>query len=75
MTEISNRPFAGPDDIAVMQAAHARWIAEGADSDMHVGDIPHRLYNGLCGRYYLDDVVRVWKQADKIIAKNGTHDE
>lgn len=57
------------NDLPFMQAALARWIATaGAQLYCHVGDVPHRMYNGLRGRYPLDELVRLWRDGDQIIA-------
>ncbi|MGF1504248.1 MAG: GNAT family N-acetyltransferase [Anaerolineae bacterium] len=59
--------YRGAADLAAMQAALAAWIQHGGDCGFcHAGDLPHRLYNGLRGRYPLDELVRLWHDADGI---------
>lgn len=58
---IVSRGYQGEDDLSVMQRALASWIYEGGTCGYcHTGDLPHRIYNGLRGRYPLDEVIRLW---------------
>lgn len=52
-----------------MQTALAEWVqTAGHGIYCHTGDLPHCIYNGLRGRYPRDEVVRIWRKADTIIA-------
>lgn len=52
-----------------MQAALQQWNAADAPCVfLHIGDIPHRLFNGFRERYPLGDVVRLWFAGDTLIA-------
>lgn len=65
---ITSRAYGGAVDLTMMQTALATWIAASSDCGyMHVGDLPHRLYNGNRGRYPLNDIVHVWMYADELI--------
>jgi mycothiol synthase len=53
--------YQGADDLVAMQQALASWIHEsGGCGYDHVGDLPHRIYNGLRSRYPLDEAIRLW---------------
>lgn len=50
-----------------LQDAMAAWIAATSDFGYgHIGDIPHRIYNGGRGRFPFVDVVRVWLSGEEI---------
>ncbi len=52
-----------------LQDALAGWIAASSDFGYgHVGDIPHRIYNGGRGRFPFDELVRVWMSGEEIAA-------
>jgi mycothiol synthase len=61
------RPYAGPADIALLQAFTAGVIARsGRGGMMHPGDIVHRIFNGL----RRDDpgaLVHIWEDAGEVI--------
>lgn len=55
------REYRGADDLVVMQQALADWIHEsGGCGYDHIGDLPHRFYNGLRGRYPREEMIRLW---------------
>jgi hypothetical protein len=55
------------DDLPHIQAALARWIqTAGACGYYHVGDIPHRIYETLRGRYPVGELVRIWEEGTNI---------
>ena len=57
----TRRGYQGADDLAAMQQALAGWIRDsGGCGYEHVGDLPHRIYNGLRGRYPRHEVIRLW---------------
>ena len=65
---MQRRQFNGADDLAAMQQLVAeRAEALGLGSNLHPGDIAHRIYNGL-RREQIDDVVAVWTEADRVEA-------
>ena len=65
---MQRRQFNGADDLAAMQQLVAeRTEALGLGSNLHPGDIAHRIYNGL-RREQIDDVVAVWTEADRVEA-------
>jgi ribosomal protein S18 acetylase RimI-like enzyme len=54
-------------DLPVLQATVAGWIAEaGRCGYDHIGELPHRIYENLRGRWPLGEVVRVWEDGDGI---------
>lgn len=56
----TTRMYAGAADLADMQSALATWIHRASDCGYcHVGDLPHRIYNGL-RRYVREDLIRLW---------------
>lgn len=64
---ISDRPFTD-DDLPHLQNALARWIHEVGDLGyLHIGDIPHRIYNTIRGRLPHGELVRVWEESGEII--------
>jgi mycothiol synthase len=65
---ITSRPYQD-EDLATLQNALANWIQQqGHDTGYcHVGDIPHRIYNGIRGRLPLDELVRIWETDEQII--------
>lgn len=66
--KVISRAYRGEADLTAMQSALAHWIHDSNDCGyLHVGDIPHRLYNGMRGRYPLNDVVRLWLLDDVMI--------
>jgi len=61
MSKVQYRAYQGADDLAVMQETLAGWIHESGNCGYcHVGDLPHRIYNGLRGRYPRDEMIRLW---------------
>lgn len=60
-SSFSYQVYRGADDLAAMQQALASWIQEvGSCGYDHVGDLPHRIYNGLRGRYPRHELIRLW---------------
>ncbi|MGI9528634.1 MAG: GNAT family N-acetyltransferase, partial [Acidimicrobiia bacterium] len=65
---MQRRRFNGVEDLAAMQELVAeRTEAMGVGSNLHPGDVAHRIYSGL-RRERLDDVVLVWMEADRLEA-------
>jgi ribosomal protein S18 acetylase RimI-like enzyme len=61
------RPYAD-EDLPRLQAALARWIQQAGDCGYcHVGDLPHRIYENLRGRYPLGELVQVWEGGGDIV--------
>ncbi|NNF64716.1 MAG: GNAT family N-acetyltransferase [Acidimicrobiia bacterium] len=60
---MSGRPYAGSSDLRTLQDFNAAmWQAHGGVGWMHVGDIPHRIYNALGRRgFHPSEVVRIWE--------------
>ena len=59
---IQSVPYKNADDLAAMQSALAAWIHDaGMCGYCHVGDVPHRIFNGLRGRYPIEDMVWLWR--------------
>ena len=57
----NHRSYTGADDLHKMQNLIAKAVAEvGYDSYMHIGDVPHRIYNGL-RRYDPTKIVHLWE--------------
>lgn len=67
MTTIS-RPYQD-EDLESLQTALASWIQQqGHDTGYcHVGDIPHRIYNGIRGRVPRGEIIRIWEIRGQII--------
>lgn len=64
---IRPRPYTD-DDLENLQAALAGWIqAAGACGYCHVGDLPHRIYENLRGRYPVGELVQVWEDGPHIV--------
>lgn len=65
---ITSRPYQD-DDLASLQTALAGWIQQqGHDTGYcHVGDIPHRIYNGIRGRLPVNELVRLWENDGQIL--------
>ena len=64
---IQSRAYAD-DDLPKLQNALAMWIHEAGDLGYcHVGDIPHRIYNGIRGRLPLHELVKIWELSGTII--------
>lgn len=64
---IQHRPYSDAD-LPNLQCALARWIHEAGDLGYcHIGDIPHRIYNGIRGRLPRHELVHVWEASDEII--------
>ena len=62
MQTIHFRPYRDESDITKIQEAHARWIYKADDCGrIHTGDIPHRIFNGMRGRYPLKDFIGLWE--------------
>jgi mycothiol synthase len=58
----AGRRFRDPDDATLLFDALSSWIAQGGSTGYdHPGDIPHRLYNGMRGRWPLAELCRVWE--------------
>jgi len=52
-----------------MQTALSAWMRQaGGCIYLHPGDIPHRIYNGMRGRFSLTEIVRLWERQGEIIA-------
>lgn len=67
MKNITSRKYTD-NDLPHLQAALAGWIQSAGDCGYcHVGDISHRIYNGIRGRLSLNEVVRVWEDDSQII--------
>lgn len=65
---MQRRHFNGAEDLAAMQQLVAeRTEAMGLGSNLHPGDIAHRIFNGL-RREQIDEVVAVWTEADRVEA-------
>lgn len=68
-TPFTEHAYSGVDDLTAMQAALASWIQQAGDCGYcHVGDVPHRLYNGLRGRYPLAQMAHLWRLDDEVVA-------
>ena len=64
----TSRPYTD-DDLSNLQHALASWIQEAGDCGYcHVGDVPHRIYNGLRGRLPRHEAVRLWEDSGEIVA-------
>jgi mycothiol synthase len=69
ISDITSREFQGAADLAAMQAALAGWImGAGNCGYCHIGDLPHRIYNGLRGRYPTEALVRLWRAGGTVLA-------
>lgn len=56
-------------DLQAVQAALSTWIQmAGGEHYCHVGDVPHRIYNGQRGRYHAPSLMSIWKDDGEIIA-------
>jgi mycothiol synthase len=57
------------DDLPALQTALANWIQQQRHDTgyCHIGDIPHRIYNGIRGRLPLSELVRIWKVHEQIL--------
>jgi ribosomal protein S18 acetylase RimI-like enzyme len=66
-----HRGYQGPEDVARLQRFNAEAVAaRGMAGHLHVGDIPHRLFNGL--RFDgVADHLHIWEDADGEIAAWG----
>lgn len=66
---IQHTAYQGQEDLVAMQTALAYWIQEVGDCAYgHVGDLPHRMYNGLRGRFRVEEMVRIWRDNTDIAA-------
>ena len=64
---IQDRPYTD-NDLPDLQHALARWIHEAGDLGYcHIGDIPHRIYNGIRGRLPRHELVKIWEASGTII--------
>jgi mycothiol synthase len=64
---ITSRPY-NDTDLPLLQAVLARWIQQAGDCGYcHVGDIPHRIYNGNRGRLPREEIIRIWEAEGEII--------
>ena len=63
-----------PNDLAKVQNALANWIYL-TDNKLyiHVGDIPHRIYNGQRGRYPVHDLMSIWENKSGEIVAFSMH--
>jgi mycothiol synthase len=53
--------YQGTDDLIAMQQSLADWINKsGGCGYEHIGDLPHRIYNGVRSRYPLNEIIRLW---------------
>ena len=60
--------YKGADDLHKMQAALANWIHDAGDCGYcHIGDLPHRIYNGLRGQFPVDEMVHLWWHGDELV--------
>ena len=68
---MKHRGYRGPEDVGRLQRFNAEAIAaRGMAGHLHVGDIPHRLFNGL--RFDgVADHLHIWEDADGEIAAWG----
>ncbi|MCC6614002.1 MAG: GNAT family N-acetyltransferase [Anaerolineae bacterium] len=65
----THRAYHGAGDLAAMQAVLAGWVREsGSCGYCHVGDLPHRIYNGLRGQYPRDEMIRLWSLDGQLVA-------
>lgn len=56
------------NDLLNLQNALATWIHAAGDLGYcHIGDIPHRIYNGIRGRLPCHELVKVWEVSGTII--------
>jgi len=63
-----SRLYTGAVDLEAMQNALAKWSQTAGDCIyLHVGDIPHRVYNGMRGRFPVEEIVRIWENQGEII--------
>ncbi len=61
LSSFTYHTYQGADDLIAMQQALAGWIHErGNCGYCHIGDLPHRIYNGLRGRYPRNEMIRLW---------------
>ncbi len=64
MSGIRARPYADPD-LPLLQQTVANWISvAGRCGYDHVGELPHRIYENLRGRWPVGDVVHLWDDAE-----------
>lgn len=64
---VQHRPYTD-NDLPDLQNALAMWIHEAGDLGYcHIGDIPHRIYNGIRGRLPRHELVKVWEASGEII--------
>ena len=64
MSGIRARPYADTD-LPLLQEAVANWISvAGRCGYDHVGELPHRIYENLRGRWPVGDVVHLWDDAE-----------
>lgn len=62
-----SRPYTNDDDLTRIQALTAQINAvNGGVGSMHVGDIPHRIFN-IMRKFPPGDVVRLWEDADQTL--------
>ncbi len=55
----AGRSYGGAEDLAAMQAALEAWRAVDPCGQLHPGDVPHRIYNGL-REFDPAGLVRLW---------------
>lgn len=65
---IHSRPYQD-EDLESLQNALANWIQQqGHDMGYcHVGDIPHRIYNGIRSRVPRGEIIRIWENDEQIL--------
>lgn len=61
------RPY-NDSDLPHAQTALASWIAAAGDCGYcHPGELPHRIYEQLRGRFPVGELVQIWTNAEQII--------
>ena len=67
MTSPTQRPFLDAD-LHALQEVLSSWILEAGDLGYcHPGDLPHRIYNGIRGRFDLADVVKMYEVDSTVV--------
>ncbi len=67
VTSPTQRPFLDTD-LHGLQEVLSSWILEAGDLGYcHPGDLPHRIYNGIRGRFDLGDVVKLYEVNSTIV--------
>ena len=61
------RPYSDAD-MPQLQETFAAWIGEaGTCGYDHIGELPHRIYENLRGRYPVGSVVHLWETKRQIV--------